>query len=230
MLLMNCPKCNVDIKSPFLAEIECIECWQCKEEVKVKDVFVSTNGFTIPRKVLVNRISHYKKLLEETEKDLEAVAKGEEATTKPQKGDKNFHKILKDLMLGARDNFRLDMPYDLYVQLENDNDKRLGKVINICAQGAAIELVERDKLPHAESDVKLSLLLPKAEEPLFLPAKIVWARKSRKDVRSQYIKIGIHYKNIDQATHSSLWNFIIETSSSPHQNLSYADTVVSCPA
>ena len=93
MLLMTCPKCDVDIKSPFLAEIESIECWQCKEEVQVKDVFVSTKGFTMSRKDLISRITHYKKLLEETENELKAESKGGGAAIKTQKRDKNFHAI-----------------------------------------------------------------------------------------------------------------------------------------
>jgi hypothetical protein len=222
MLLINCPKCDVDIKSPFLAEIELIECWQCKEEVKVKDIFVSTKGFTMSRKDLIRRISHYKKLLEETENELKAVGKGGGTAIKSQKRDKSFHAILKDLMLGARDNFRLDMPYDLYIELECDDNKRLGRLINICAQGAAIEFVERDKLPQAESEIKLSLLLPESEEPLFLPAKIIWTGESRKDARSQYINIGVHYNNLDKKTHDFLWGFIVETTSPPHQTLNYA--------
>ena len=143
------------------------------------------------------------------------------AEIKTQKRDKNFHSILKDLMLGARDNFRLDMPYDLYIELECDDNKRLGRLINICAQGAAIEFVERDKLPLAESEIKLSLLLPESEEALSLPAKIIWTGKSRKDVRSQYINIGVHYNNLDKKTHACLWSFIVETTSSPHQRLNY---------
>ena len=84
MLLMNCPKCDGAIKSPFLAEIKFVDCWQCKEEVKVQNVFVSTKGFTMSREDLINRISHYKKLLEETENELQATVKARTTSTKPQ--------------------------------------------------------------------------------------------------------------------------------------------------
>jgi len=216
MLLMNCPKCDGAIKSPFLAEIKSVECWQCREDVKVRDVFVSTKGFTMSREVLISRISHYKKLLAETENELQATVKEGTTATKPQESDKSFHSILKDLMLGARDNFRLDMPYDLYVELECDDNKRLGKLINICTQGAAIEFVDRQELPQAETEIKLSLLLPESAEPLSLPAKIVWTRKSRKDSQSQHVKIGVHYNSLDKKTHACLWDFIVKTSSSHH--------------
>ena len=219
---MNCPQCDGAIKSPFLAEIKSVECWQCREEVKVSDVFVSTKGFTMSRGDLISRISHYKKLLAETEHELQATANLGTTATKSQQSDKSFHSILKDLMLGARDNFRLDMPYDLYVELECDGNKRLGKLINICTQGAAIEFVNRQELPQAETEIKLSLLLPESAEPLSLPAKIVWTRKSRKDSQSQHVKIGVHYNSLDKKTHACLWDFIVKTSSSHHQMLNYA--------
>ncbi len=222
MLLMNCPKCDGAIKSPFLAEIKSVECWQCREEVKVGDVFVSTKGFTMSRQDLISRISHYKKLLAETEHELQVTAKEGTTASKPQENDKSFHSILKDLMLGARDNFRLEMPYDLYVELERDNNKRLGKLINICTQGAAIEFVDREELPQAETEIKLSLLLPESAEPLSLSAKIVWTRKSRKDSQSQHVNIGLHYNNLDKKTHACLWDFIVKTSSSDQQMLNYA--------
>ena len=222
MLLMNCPKCDGAIKSPFLAEVKSVDCWQCKEEVKVQNVFVSTKGFTMSREDLINRISHYKKLLEETENELQATVKEGTTKTKPQESDKSFHSILKALMLGARDNFRLDMPYDLYVELVCDDNKRLGRLINICAQGADIEFVHREELPQAGTEIKLSLLLPESAEPLSLPAKIVWTRKSRKDMHSQHVNIGVHYNNLDKKTHACLWGFIVKTSSSHHQRLNYA--------
>ena len=220
--MMNCPQCDGAIKSPFLAEIKSVECWQCREEVKVSDVFVSTKGFTMSRENLISRISHYKKLLAETEHELQATANLGTAATNSQQSDKSFHSILKDLMLGARDNFRLEMPYDLYVELERDNNKRLGKLINICTQGAAIEFVDREELPQAETEIKLSLLLPESAEPLSLAAKIVWTRKSRKDSQSQHVNIGVHYNNLDKKTHACLWNFIVKTSSSDQQMLNYA--------
>ncbi|MCK4508644.1 MAG: PilZ domain-containing protein [Desulfuromonadales bacterium] len=222
MLLMNCPKCDGAIKSPFLAEIKSVDCWQCKEEVKVRNVFVSTKGFTMSREDLINRISHYKKLLKETEDELQATVEERTTSTKPQEGDKSFHSILKDLMLGARDNFRLDIPYDLYVELECDDKKRLGRLINICAQGAAIEFAYREELPQAETEIKLSLLLPESAEPLSLPAKIVWTRKSRKDAQSQHVNIGVHYNNLDKKTHTCIWDFIVKTSSLHHQVLNCA--------
>lgn len=222
MLLMNCPKCDGAIKSPFLAEIKSVECWQCREEVKVSDVFVSTKGFTMSRQDLISRISHYKKLLAETEHELQSTAKEETTASKPQESDKSFHSILKDLMLGARDNFRLEMPYDLYVEMERDNNKRLGKLINICTQGAAIEFVDREELPQAETEIKLSILLPESTEPLSLSAKIVWTRRLRKDSHSQHVKIGVHYNSLDKKTHACLWDFIVKASSSDHQILSHA--------
>lgn len=219
MLLMNCPTCDGAIKSPFLAEVKSVECWQCREEVKVRDVFVSTKGFTMSRGDLISRISHYKKLLAETENELQTTVKKGAAETKSQESDKSFYSILKDLMLGARDNYRLDMPYDLYVELECDDNKRLGKLINICTQGAAIEFVDREEFPQAETEIKLSLLLPESAEPLSLPGKIVWTKKSREDTQPQHVNIGVHFDSLNKKTHTCLWEFIVKTSSAHHQKL-----------
>lgn len=218
MLMMNCPKCEAVIKSPFLAEIKHIECSQCREHVEVNDVFVSTKGFTMSRDELISRISHYKKLLFEVENELKSKTDDEGVSTISQKKANSFRAILKELMLAARDNFRLDLPYDLYVEMNYDNNKRLGTLINISAQGASIEILERDQMPRNKSEIKLQLLLPKFSEPLSLFATVVWLKKVARDAKSQYVNIGVQYKNLDAKTHACLWNFIVETASPLHQD------------
>ena len=51
MLIMKCPKCNKYISSALLAEITTIACEHCGAEVAVKNVLVSSNGFTLTGKI-----------------------------------------------------------------------------------------------------------------------------------------------------------------------------------
>ena len=55
MLIMKCPKCNKYISSALLAEIATIVCEHCSAEVAVKNVLVSSNGFTFDRQDLLKR-------------------------------------------------------------------------------------------------------------------------------------------------------------------------------
>lgn len=215
MLTMVCSHCEGVIKSPFLAEIKSTTCSHCSEDVEVQDVYVSTKGFNLSRKDLLNRISHYKKLLAEVEEELKSTEADGTEKTNSQKSTNSFHSILKDLMQGARDNYRLEIPYSLYIEMDCDGHKRLGKLVNICAQGASIEFSERDKVPQPNSEIQLILLLPESKEALSLPAKIVWAKKPRKVTQCQNVNVGVQYRGLDEKTRVSIWNFIVENTSVP---------------
>jgi hypothetical protein len=119
-------------------------------------------------------------------------------------------------MKGARDNFRMDLPYDLYVEMDFDGNKRLGKLINICTQGAAIGLKERDRVPQEDAEIRLMLLLPESSETLELPARVVWAKKAKNVEQSHEIDMGIQYKNLDKSLHEKIWGFIVDNTSAPH--------------
>ena len=80
-----CPKCDEVIKSPFLVELQFIECPRCKENVTVQDVVVETKAFTMQRDDLLNRIAHYKGLLREVEKEQKAAGQKGVASKNPKK-------------------------------------------------------------------------------------------------------------------------------------------------
>ena len=217
MLQMNCPKCDGLIKSPLLVELETVECSQCKAHVVVRNVVVSTKNFSMQRDDLTNRISHYKKLLRDVEKEMQGGHQDENISQNKQKSADSLRSSLKDLLLAARDNFRLNMSYDLYVQINFYAHKRLARLLNISSTGAAIELVTRGHVPENDSEITLQLLLPGYAEPLSLPARVVWSRKPSNQPTSQSVNMGVQFKKMDQETRACIWGFIVdsETSAQP---------------
>jgi hypothetical protein len=213
---MNCPKCNGLIKTPLLVEMLDIECPECREYVKVHNVVVSTKQFTMQRNDLIKRISHYKRLLKDVEKEIEQRGKDQKSTENTTKSADNLRSSLKELLLAARDNFRLNMSYDLYVQINFDGDKRLARLVNISSTGACIELVDRGQLPGDNTEIKLQLLLPGDSESLSFPARVVWSRNLAKDTTSNSVNIGVQFREIDEQARECIWNFIVDAETSAH--------------
>jgi hypothetical protein len=216
MIQMNCPKCNGLIKSPLLVELPEIECPQCRVNVKVHNVAVSTKNFFMQRNDLIKRIFNYKKLLEEVEKEIEQGKKDQDSTENTRKSADDLRSFLKDLLLAARDNFRLNMSYDLYVQINFDGDKRFAKLVNISSTGACIELVDRGQFPGNNTEIKFQLLLPGDKESLSLLARVICNRIVAKDTTSQSVNVGVQFKDIDEEVRSCLWNFIVDAETSAH--------------
>ena len=210
MLQMNCPRCDGLIKTPFLIELLDIECPQCRENVKVHNVVVSTKNFSMQRNDLIKRISHYKRLLKEVEKEIEQGKKDQKTTENTRRSADNLRSSLKELLLAARDNFRLNIPYDLYVQIDFDGDKRLARLVNISSTGACIELIDRGQLPRNNAEIKLQLLLPGGSESLSFLAKAVWSRDLTKDSTNKRVNVGIRFKDIDEQARECIWNFIVD--------------------
>lgn len=216
MLQMNCPICNGLIKSPLLVEKLEIECPQCRENVKVHNVVVSTKNFSMQRNDLIKRISHYKKLLKDVEKEVEQGQNDQEATESSRKSAVNLRSSLKELLLAARDNFRLNLSYDLYIQINFNSDKRLARLVNISSTGACIELVDRGQLPANNTEIKLQLLLPGDSESLSFPARVVWNRTLAKETTSNSINMGVQFREIDEQARECIWNFIVDAETSAH--------------
>jgi hypothetical protein len=209
MLQMNCPKCNGVIKSPFLAELSSIECSECNDNVPVKDVFVTTKSFTIHRDDLLNRIFRYQSLLKEVEKERSLLMDGKEISEATRKSIDQFSTILQELLVGARKNFRLDLPYELCVTIDTGNSTCNGKLVNLSSEGASIKFDNLDELPKARSSIKLSLQLPETDEVLSLTAKIAWNKKSA----GAGYELGVSFLKLDESTRSIIWNFIMATAS-----------------
>jgi uncharacterized Zn finger protein (UPF0148 family) len=217
MLQMNCPKCDGLVKSPLLAELQTIECPSCRATVDVRNVVVSTRNFSMQRDDLTDRISHYKKMLRDVEKEIQAGLCEESMNEKKRKSAAGLRASLKDLLLAARDNFRLNMTYDLYVQINFGNIKRFARLLNISSTGAGIELVSRGQLPENNAEITFQLLLPGYAEPLSLPAKVIWSRKPVNEPASQSVNMGVKFADLDKDTRACIWGFIVdsETSAQP---------------
>jgi hypothetical protein len=216
MLQMNCPICNGLIKSPLLGEKLDIECPQCREKVKIRNVVVSTQNFSIQRTALINRVSHYKKLLRDVEKDIEQDIKDKNVTKNTRSSADSLRSSLKDLLLAARDNFRLSLTYDLYVQINFNSIKRLARLINISSTGACVELIDRGQLPEDNTEITFHLLLPGHTVSLSVLARVIWSRRLANDTTSHNISMGVQFKDLDQGTRACIWNFIVESETSSY--------------
>ena len=209
MFEMECPDCNNVIKSPLLVELQSVDCSQCNKSVTVKDVVVSTKSFSIQRKDLLSRISLYKRLLGEVEKEMQSMNKEEKVATQTKNSVDSFRSFLKDLLLGARDNYRLEISHDFYVEVTYDNKSRLARLVNLSSKGAAIEILERGQLPQNNAIIGLQLLLPGHAEPLSLHATVAWGRKSPEGSKAEPVKMGLRFRNLDEKTQACLWDFIV---------------------
>jgi len=209
---MHCPECREVIKSPYLAELSSIACDHCKEDVAVKDVFVATEGFTMHRDDLLNRISRFQKLLGEVEKEMRVI-EGSETVSKTTRSSINkFHTTLQELLIGARSNYRLEIPHGLPIEMDYNNDKRTARLVNLSTVGASLELDMSGELPRNKAEIKLQFALPDAAESLSTLAKIVWIRKVTKDTDSQLFQIGVKFMNPDEKIRDTLWNYIVASS------------------
>ena len=212
MLQMHCPECRGVIKSPYLAELSSIGCDHCKVDVAVKDVFVATEGFTMHRDDLLNRISRFQKLLGEVEKEMQVIEGSENVSKTTRSSINKFHTTLQELLIGARSNYRLEIPDGLPIEMNYNNDKRTARLVNLSTVGASLELDMRGELPRNKAEIKLQLALPDTAESLSTLAKIVWIRKVTKDADSQLFQIGVKFMNSDEEIRDTLWNYIIASS------------------
>ncbi len=212
MLQINCPKCESVIHSSYLNDLESIECGQCKEIVTVENVFVTTKGFSMHREDLLKRIFRYQRLLGEVEKERILLEKDSTSSEKTRQSVEDFYLTLQELLAGARGHFRLDVPYDLYVQMESKKgSKSRGKLINLSLDGALIKC-ERGKTPlKTKSKIELQLALPLDPQPLSVLAEVAWVRKPPKDSDDQHYNIGVKFTDLDEDTRASFWNYITDT-------------------
>ncbi len=204
MLQTNCSNCGGLIKSPLLAEVQVIECPQCEEIVRVKNVVVSTKKFSISlRSSLKNLLLAARDKFRLNKSHLLDVQTNYDV-------DKRLAKLLR------RDDFRLSMSDDLYVQINFDSNKRLARLLNISSIGAAIEFAEHGQLPENNSEIKLQLPLSGYAESLSLLGRVVWSMIPAKDTISPSITMGVQFKDIDEETRACLWAFIVNAETSDH--------------
>jgi len=202
MFQMNCSNCGGLIKSPLLAEVQVIECSQCEEIVRVKNVVVSAKIFS--------------KNLRSSLKNLLLAARDKFRLNKSHILDvQTNYEIGKRLAkLLRRDDFRLNMSYDLYVQIDFDSHKRLARLSNISSIGAGIEFAGHGQLPENNSEIKLQLPMSGYAESLSLPGRVVWLWIPAKETISPTITMGVQFNDIDEEMRAYLWDFIVNAETS----------------
>ena len=205
MLQMNCSNCAGVIKSPRLSEVQLFLCPQCGEIVVVENVAISTE------KPPVNLRSSLKNLLLVARDKFRLNKSANTDIETKYTIDKRLAKLLR------RDDFRLDISHDFFVQISFDNHKRSARLLNISSTGAAVEFFEMGQLPADDSDTKFQLHFPGQTEPLSFHARVVWSGKPDDAAMSPTITMGLKFKDIDEETRASLWEFIVnaETSAAP---------------
>ena len=211
MFHMNCPLCEKIIRSPMLVEMETTDCPHCKKRVNIEDIIVATKSFSIHRKDLLGRIPLYKKLLKEVEKELEAMKKDDAASERSKKSTQNFRALLKDLLSGARGNFRMSLPQNLYVEVSFGNQKRLARLNNLSVEGGGLAFVGRGAVPVLKSTVNIHLLLPGHEESLSIEGTIVWSSEKKVEEQQEKCESGLKFSNMDLETRNTLKSFIVDS-------------------
>jgi hypothetical protein len=220
MLQMTCPNCRQGIESPFLADVTTLECCHCKENIPVKDVFITTRSFTMHREDFLSRIFRFQKLLREVEKERLLMANSRDVSKKSLESLDQFYSSLQELLAGARNSYRIEIPCDLYVEVDDNKRISTGKLNNLSTEGASIELTGCKNLPSKKTKVKISFSFPGLDERLCADAKVVWTRERMTDRDPQSAIIGVTFVEIDQHTHNCIWNYILDNAPVPFQRAS----------
>ena len=201
---MSCSNCGGLIKSPHLAEVQIFLCPQCEEIVLVEDVVISTEkGFYDLRFSLKNL------LFAAREKFQRKKSENLELETKHQ-----INKRLARLL--RRDDFRLSLSRDFFVQIGFGKNKRSARLLNISSTGAAIEIFDLGQLPDEDSETRFYLQLPGKEEPSSLLARVIWSGKPENIPISPTTTMGLQFKDMDEEARACLWDFIVDAETSDH--------------
>lgn len=206
MLKMRCPKCRKPIRSHLLAEVTTVFCNSCNEYIAVNEVYITAKGYTMLRKDLLSRTHRYEKLLHEAEKEMNLISRSPGISAESVKSINKFVTMLKELLDGARNNFRVHVP-DVTVKYNSENGIRSARLVNLSVVGACIEPESTDHLPKIKKPITLNFALPGFDESFLLKGKVAWVKKGAK-YRDFETGIGVKFEYMDEATRSRLWKFI----------------------
>jgi Tfp pilus assembly protein PilZ len=209
MLQMKCPECAGIIRSQFLVEMGSVTCSHCKGNVIVKDVFVTTEAFTMCRDTLLSRIRHYRALLKEVEREKMSLGNSDVSATSAQQSLNQNYAALQKLLEASRGNYRLKISQDIPLDIEWEGNITNGSLLNLSTKGATIKPKSLHGFPQKGSEVKLRLVLPDNAEPLSIAAKIVWIDKSKKDEEQNNITMGVSFINLPEKNRTQIWEYIV---------------------
>ncbi len=219
MLQMSHPKCKGVVNSHFLAEITTIECSQCRENIPVQDVYIATPYFTIDRDDFVNRTFRFQKLLRDVESERLLLAKDRTASAKSIECLEQFHASLHELLDGARDCYRVEIPSDIYVEVNASSRVIRGKLLNLSAEGCSIGFEKIETVPREKTELNIEFFFNGLAEILKVQAKVLWTRKQTEAEGFLSISIGVRFTDIDENTRSCIWNYIINNTPVPFKRI-----------
>jgi hypothetical protein len=215
MLQMNCPNCQGLIKSQFLAEVSTIECGQCEKKVTVEDVFITSEHFTLPRGDFLNRTFRFQKLLREVEKERLLMANNSEVAAKSIESLDQFSSSLQELLVGARNSYRMEISSGLYVEVNHNNRKSKWKLVDLSTEGCSIELKVYDKFPRKKAEVKIEFFLSELSPQLHTDARVIWTNEQTNDDGTKHVTIGAIFVDMDEDTHNHIWEYILDNAPAP---------------
>ncbi|MEE4252607.1 MAG: PilZ domain-containing protein [Desulfuromusa sp.] len=207
MLIMKCPKCTKYISSALLAEITTINCEHCGADVAVKNVLVSSNGFTFDRQDLLKRFFRYRKLLDEVIDENSSMAENKLSSAESRNSIKQFLNILQGMMTGARDNFRLQFSSPFRVKICYSKTECSGNFYNLSMQGARIEVSGSNPLPRVREEISLEFSLPGEEETILIAGKVCWTEKAKEKEHDKH-SVGVKFNPLESSVRASLWQYI----------------------
>jgi transcription elongation factor Elf1 len=216
MLIMKCPKCNNYISSALLAEIATIDCEHCGVAVAVKNVLVSSNGFTFDRQDLLKRFFRYRKLLDEVIDEHSSMDENNVNSAVSKGSIHQFLNILQGMMTGARDHFRFQFSYPLQVKVSYSRHECRGTFYNLSMDGARIEISGSNPLPRVKGQVSIQFSLPEQQDLFSITGEVCWTDKAKGSERNKH-SVGIKFGKLESAIHSELWQFISKSAKDEQQ-------------
>jgi hypothetical protein len=209
MLQMKCPKCEGIISSPFLVEMGSVTCNQCNENVIAKDVFVTTEAFTMYRDTLLSRIRHYRDLLKEVEREKMSLGNSDDSSAVAQQSLNQTYTAFRELLEASRGNYRLKISQELPFDIEWEGSKGDGRLLNLSTKGAAIKPKRLQRVPQKGSEAKLTFSLPGITESLSMSTKIAWINKRKKHEGHHNITMGVSFINLNKKNSTYIWDYIL---------------------
>jgi hypothetical protein len=208
MLIMKCPKCQNNIRSPLLAELKVIVCDQCQTQVPVSNVMISSNGFTFERNDLLKRFYRYRKLLDEVIEERNSMNASNNASDVSLRSIEKFMSVLQGMMAGARDHYRCEFSPPISVKLRYLQQECSGTIYNMSMDGACIETPSRNPLPRVNGIISLNFHLPQQKHTHVITGEICWTQKGEGEGKRGHSS-GVRFTYLDESSRDVLWQFIL---------------------
>jgi hypothetical protein len=207
VLKMKCNSCNQFIYSALLAEMETVTCDKCLQTVPVQDLLVTAKGFTVHRDDFLKRIFRYQRLFNEVEKERELMERSPDVNIESKKSVDSFLATLRELLAGARKNFRLHFSEPVKVTFTFGNNRQTGRLVDLSTEGVRIEPEDPGLVPQLKGPISMEFVLPGFSEPVSVSGMVVWIRREKKKEQAE-TGIGVRFTDLDEAARARFWEAI----------------------